>query len=162
MQPHDIVPAIAEHRRQHRFGVLVELWWGTWRLPGVAQHFLQKRAAVPSGDPHFGHRCPSFEPLCSQNAESAGFSALHFPQTIQLHFTPTSVSWLNLVERWFALITGQAIRCGSFDSVGRLERTIMGWLQYWNEHAQPFHWTKSAAAIKRSLQNVTAIYETRH
>jgi len=79
-----------------------------------------------------------------------------------LHFTPTSASWLNLVERWFALITGQAIRRGSFDSVGRLERTIMRWLAHWNENAQPFHWTKSAAAIRRSLDNVTAIYETRH
>jgi len=77
-----------------------------------------------------------------------------------LHFTPTSASWLNLVERWFALITGQAIRRGSFDSVGRLERAIMRWLAHWNENAQPFHWTKSAAAIKRSLANVTAIYET--
>jgi transposase len=79
-----------------------------------------------------------------------------------LHFTPTSASWLNLVERWFALITGQAIRRGSFDSVVRLERAIMRWLAYWNDNAQPFHWTKSAAAIKRSLQNVTAIYETLH
>ena len=41
-----------------------------------------------------------------------------------LHFTPTSASWLNLVERWFALITGQAIRRGSFDSVGRLAATV--------------------------------------
>jgi transposase len=77
-----------------------------------------------------------------------------------LHFTPTSASWLNLVERWFALITGQAIRRGSFDSVRRLERAIMRWLAHWNDHARPFRWTKSAAAIRRSLNNVTAIYET--
>jgi transposase len=77
-----------------------------------------------------------------------------------LHFTPTSASWLNLVERWFALITGQAIRRGSFDSVRRLERAIMRWLVHWNDHARPFRWTKSAAAIRRSLNNVTAIYET--
>ncbi len=42
------------------------------------------------------------------------------------------------------------------------ESAIMRWLAHWNENAQPFHWTKSAAAIKRSLQNVTDIYETRH
>jgi transposase len=77
-----------------------------------------------------------------------------------LHFTPTSASWLNLVERWFALITAQAIRRGSFDSVRRLERAIMRWLAHWNDHARPFRWTKSAAAIRRSLNNVTAIYET--
>jgi transposase len=81
---------------------------------------------------------------------------------LHLHFTPTSASWLNLVERWFALITGQAIRRGSFDSVRRLEHAIMRWLAHWNEHANPFRWTKSAAAIKRSPNNVTAIYETRH
>lgn len=79
-----------------------------------------------------------------------------------LHFTPTSASWLNLVERWFALITGQAIRRGSFDSVARLERAIMRWLKHWNENARPFQWTKSATTIKRSLKNVTAIYETQH
>lgn len=77
-----------------------------------------------------------------------------------LHFTSTSASWLNLVERWFALITGQAIRRGSFDSVRRLERAILRWLAHWNDHARPFRWTKSAAAIRRSLNNVTAIYET--
>ena len=81
---------------------------------------------------------------------------------LHLHFTPTSASWLNLVERWFALITGQAIRRGSFDSVRRLEHAIMRWLAHWNEHANPFRWTKSATAIKRSLKNVTAIYETQH
>lgn len=81
---------------------------------------------------------------------------------LHLHFTPTSASWLNLVERWFALITGQAIRRGSFDSVARLERSIMRWLTHWNEHAKPFRWTKSAADIKRSLANVTAIYDTQH
>jgi len=65
-------------------------------------------------------------------------------------------------RRWFALITGQAIRRGSFDRVARLERAIMRWLEHCNENARPFHWTKSAATIKRSLQSATAIYETRH
>ena len=79
---------------------------------------------------------------------------------IQLHFTPTSASWLNLVERWFALITEQAIRRGSFDSVRRLEGAITRWLAEWNENARPFHWTKSAADIKRRLRNAALIYET--
>jgi transposase len=77
-----------------------------------------------------------------------------------LHFTPTSASWLNLVERWFALITSQAIRRGSFDSVRRLERAITRWLTHWNEIAKPFRWTRSAADIKRSIANVTAIYDS--
>jgi hypothetical protein len=54
---------------------------------------------------------------------------------LHLHFTPTSASWLNLIERCFALATGRAILHGSFDSMGRLERAIMRWLAHWNEHA---------------------------
>ena len=77
-----------------------------------------------------------------------------------LHFTPTSASWLNLVERWFAMITGQAIRRGSFDSVARLEKAILSWLQQWNENARPFRWTKSPDQIKRSINNAALIYET--
>jgi transposase len=71
---------------------------------------------------------------------------------IRLHFTPSSASWLNLVGRWFAIISGQAIRRGSFDSVRRLEAAIMNWLSHWNDNAQPFRWTKSAADIKRSIR----------
>ena len=81
---------------------------------------------------------------------------------IRLHFTPTSASWLNLVERWFALITEQAIRRGSFDSVRRLEQAINRWLAHWNENARPFRWTKSAAKIKRRIRDAALIYETGH
>ena len=77
---------------------------------------------------------------------------------IQLHFTPTGASWLNLVERWFALITGQAIRRGSFDSIRRLEAAITNWLAAWNQNAKPFRWTKSAHQIKRSIRNAALIY----
>ena len=80
----------------------------------------------------------------------------------QLHFTPTSASWLNLVERWFALITSQAIRRGSFDSVGRLERTITHYLAHWNQNAKPFRWIKTAAQIRRSIHNAELIYGTEH
>lgn len=65
-----------------------------------------------------------------------------------------------MVERGFVRITSQAIRRGSFNSTRRLEQTIMRWLDHWNQNAKPFHWTKSAAQIKRSLTSVTAIYET--
>jgi len=79
-----------------------------------------------------------------------------------LHFTPTSASWLNLVERWFGLITSQAIRRGSFPSVARLEQAISRYLAQWNENAKPFRWTRSAATIKRSIRNAKLIYETQH
>jgi len=79
-----------------------------------------------------------------------------------LHFTPTSASWLNLVERWFALISQQAIRRGSFNSVAALERAIICFLDHWNQNAQPFAWTKTAPQIKRSIHNAKLISETRH
>ena len=72
----------------------------------------------------------------------------------QMHFTPTSASWLNLVERWFAVITNQAIRRGSFDSVRRLERSIARFLAHWNEDAKPFRWTKSPKEIRRKIRRV--------
>jgi transposase len=79
-----------------------------------------------------------------------------------LHFTRTSASWLNLVERWFGLITAQAIRRGSFDSVARLEQAITRFLANWNENAKPFRWTKSVHQIKRSIRNAAFICETPH
>ena len=79
-----------------------------------------------------------------------------------LHFTPTSASWLNLVERWFGLITSQAIRRGSFQSVAQLEQAIARFLADWNHHAQPFAWTKSPRQIKRSIHHAKLIYETLH
>jgi len=81
---------------------------------------------------------------------------------IQLHFTPTSSSWMNLVERWFARITDEAIRRGSFDDVRDLERKIMKYLDHWNHDAKPFRWTKTARQIRKSIRRVHEIYETGH
>jgi hypothetical protein len=77
----------------------------------------------------------------------------------QLQFTPTSASWLKLVERWFGPITMQAVR-GSFDSVRRLEQALTRYLAQWNETAKSFRWTKSAAKIKRIIRNLHLF--TRH
>jgi len=77
-----------------------------------------------------------------------------------LHFTPTSASWLNLVERWFGVISQQAIRRGSFDSAAELERTITDFIADWNENAKPFVWTKTARQIKRSIRSAELISET--
>lgn len=81
---------------------------------------------------------------------------------IQLHFTPTSASWLNLVERWFGLITSQAIRRGSFETVRELERAILTWLDAWNADPTPFRWTKTPREIRRKLKHVARTYETGH
>ena len=63
---------------------------------------------------------------------------------ITLHFTPTSGSWLNLVEVFFSIITRQAIRRGSFGSVKDLIAAIGAFIDGWNERCHPFVWTKSA------------------
>jgi len=64
-----------------------------------------------------------------------------------LHFTPTSSSWLNLVERLFAEITRQRIRRGTFDSVPELEAAIIGWIEHRNHHPKPFVWTAKPNTI---------------
>ncbi len=65
----------------------------------------------------------------------------------KLHFTPTSSSWINLVERLFAEITRQRIRRGVFKSVADLEAAIEGWIAEWNAKPKPFKWTAKADAI---------------
>ncbi len=64
-----------------------------------------------------------------------------------LHFTPTSSSWLNQVERWFGLLTEKQIRRGTFTSVKQLEEAIKEYLEIYNEDPKPFVWTKSADVI---------------
>lgn len=66
---------------------------------------------------------------------------------VQLHFTPTSGSWLNLVEVFFGIITRQAIRRGSFNSVTELVTAIRAFIDGWNDRAHPFTWTKTADQI---------------
>jgi transposase len=63
---------------------------------------------------------------------------------ITLHFTPTSGSWLNMVEIFFSIITRQAIRRGSFTSVKDLVAAIENFIDGWNERCHPFNWTKTA------------------
>jgi len=69
----------------------------------------------------------------------------------QLHFTPTSASWLNLVERWFGLLTEQQLRRGVFRSTRSLETTIRNYIDSHNEAPKPFIWTKSADEILASV-----------
>ena len=66
---------------------------------------------------------------------------------ITLHFTPTSGSWLNLVEVFFSIITRQAIRRGSFDNVKQLVAAIRAFIDAYNDRCRPFAWTKTADEI---------------
>jgi transposase len=66
---------------------------------------------------------------------------------VQVHFTPTSASWMNLVEVWFGIIERQAIHRGSFASVADLNRRIRAFIDGWNDRCHPFVWTKTAEQI---------------
>ena len=68
-----------------------------------------------------------------------------------IHFTPTSSSWLNQVERWFAEITRKRIRRGTFRSVRELTKAIHEYIRIYNRNPQPFQWVASASRIIRKV-----------
>ncbi|MFH1087947.1 MAG: IS630 family transposase [Chloroflexota bacterium] len=79
-----------------------------------------------------------------------------------LHFTPTSSSWLNLVERWFRELTEKRVRRGSFCSVSELIAAIEEYLAAANADPKPFVWHASVQAILDKIAHCRAIYETLH
>jgi putative transposase len=76
------------------------------------------------------------------------------------HFTPTSSSWLNQVERFFALITGRMIRRGTFHSAHELEQAIYQWLARWNGAPSPFVWKASADVILDKVRRCKELSKT--
>lgn len=78
------------------------------------------------------------------------------------HFTPTSSSWLNQVERWFGLITGRMIRRGTFHSVKELEHAIYQWLVNWNSQPKPFIWRATADVILDKVRRCKELTGTAH
>lgn len=85
-------------------------------------------------------------------------------ERVKLHFIPTSSSWLNLVERFFGLLTQKQLRRGVFTSVQELEKAIMDFIQAHNHQSKPFVWTKSAEEIlikvnraREALSNLQSI-----
>lgn len=85
----------------------------------------------------------------------------HHPR-FHFHFIPTSSSWLNLVERWFAEITRRRIRRGTFQSVAELEHAIADYIRHNNQTPKPFAWTKSADQIVQKVKRGKALLETLH
>jgi hypothetical protein len=79
-----------------------------------------------------------------------------------LHFTPTSASWLNLVERFFALITQERIQRGAFTSVPDLGSAIMDYLEHHNADPKPFVWTAPASAILEKVARAKQALESQH
>jgi len=82
----------------------------------------------------------------------------------QLHFTPTSSSWLNLVEGWFNLLTERRLRRGTFSSVDALVEGIELWAEHWNDDPKPFIWRKTAdeiiAKVARGRTALTAQFKS--
>jgi len=80
-----------------------------------------------------------------KHARVQGWLAKH--PRFHIHFIPTSSSWLNLVESFFAKITSKAIRRGTFRSVADLTDAIVTYIDHHNADPKPFVWTASAASI---------------
>lgn len=79
-----------------------------------------------------------------------------------MHFTPTSASWLNQVERFFGMITDKRIRRGAFKSVAELETAIMDYLDQHNAQPKPFVWTKSPGEILEKVARAKQALESHH
>jgi transposase len=122
------------HRHQEFIAFLDHLDATVTREPGTAIHVVM--------DNYGTHKHP---------AVRAWF--VRHPEFVP-HFTPTSGSWLNQVERFFAQITERRIRRGSFRSVGELEAAIDSYLRTHNERPKPFVWTKPADLILRKVQKI--------
>jgi transposase len=80
-----------------------------------------------------------------------------------LHFTPTSSSWLNLVERWFGELTTKKLQRGTHRTVRELNADIRSWIATWNDNPRPYVWTKTADQILESIARYcTRINDSRH
>ena len=69
-----------------------------------------------------------------------------------LHFTPTSSSWTNLIERWFKELTDRMLRRGVFTSVPELEAATLEWATQWNSDPKPFVWKATTKDIIETVQ----------
>ena len=100
-------------------------------LKQVAKAYPRQKLHIVA-DNYATHKHPSVQAWLGRNPR------------ITMHFTPTSGSWLNMVEIFFGIITRQAIRRGTFTSVKDLITAIENFIDGWNDRCQPFTWTKTA------------------
>ncbi len=110
---------------------------------------------VPQQDLRRGASRPRRAPRAGQlrDPQDAGVHRwlLRHPR-FHLHFTPTSSSWLNLVERWLAELTTKKLQRGAHTSVRALEADIRSWIASWNDAPRPYVWTKTADQILDNLK----------
>jgi hypothetical protein len=102
---------------------------------------------------------PSTPRACPR--ESGGARQARTPTARTFHFTPTSCSWANAVEGWFAKLTRQRLKRGVLPSIVELQTAINRFIDEANDKPKPFVWTKSAdailAAVQRGRQALEAI-----
>jgi transposase len=117
--------------------------------PDVLRFFKQIDAAVPRGlavhvvlDNLSAHSAPQITKWLAHKDR----------RRWQLHFTPTSSSWLNLVERWFKELTDKRLRRARFTSLADLTDAIAPWAQHWNTDPKPFIWKATAEDIIAKVQ----------
>jgi transposase len=122
------------HRHQEFLKFLDEVHARVPREPGVEVHLVLDNYAT--------HKTPAVKRWFLRHPE------------YRLHFTPTSGSWLNLVERFFAEITEKRIRRGVFRSVAALEAAIREYLEHHNASPRPFVWTADADLILNRVKKV--------
>ncbi|MBX9628120.1 MAG: IS630 family transposase [Gemmataceae bacterium] len=122
------------HRHQEFIKFLDHVNAALVREPGVSVHVVL--------DNYGTHKTPAVKRWFLRHPE------------YHLHFTPTSASWLNQVERFFAAITEQRIRRGVFTSVPQLERAIADYLAEHNRNPEPFVWTADADSILERVKRV--------
>lgn len=82
---------------------------------------------------------------------------LEVHKNVHFHYTPTSASWLNMVEIWFNIMTRKILRGSSFDSTDELSKAITDYISYYNQSAKPFIWKKrevSGSQIKDTISNL--------
>jgi transposase len=81
---------------------------------------------------------------------------------VHFHFTPTSASWMNMVEIWFSILTKQQVRRGVYHDVPELITAIEHFIAGYNQRAQPFIWTKTAEQVLAKAVKQQANSETLH
>ena len=156
MQPGHAEQRTHDYVRHGTTTLFAALEIATGRITGVCKNrhrhqeflaFLKHVArAYPDGELHLvmdnyaAHKHPNVRAWLAGN------------RRIHVHFTPTSGSWLNLVEVWFSIIERQAIHRGSFPSVRDLMIKIRAFINGWNDRCHPFIWTKPADQSPRENQ----------
>jgi hypothetical protein len=113
---------------------------------GVLQADRPIRTAPPGGACHLG------QPVRAQSPRITEWLSHPRRARWQLHFTPTSSSWCNLIERWFTELTDRRLRRGVFSSVTELIEAIIDWAGHWNHHPKPFVWRKTAEDVIEKVQ----------